>query len=121
RRAAMPRYEDPRKIEVIYHYDDGSKQHGTVERRRSNTSMSQWSGALVHPTERFEISGYGNGMDRLREAMDLEEPRFQESRARGPRADRNMLRDHNVRIDDAGNSMRADVTMNMRDFRFGRR
>jgi hypothetical protein len=117
----MPRYEDPRVIEVIEHYDDGSKRHGTVTRRRSNTSMSQWSGALVHPTERFEIAGYGNGMDRLREAMDLKEPRFQESRARGHRPHSNMLPDHNVRIDDAGNSMRADVTMNMRDFRYGRR
>jgi hypothetical protein len=118
----MPNYGAPKKVEIILYDDDGTSRRVIAERQHRNTNVPQWSMRVVHPSgSNWPADFVGHEiLDAASAALERKESTYYQSRARGHRPHPD-LPDHNIPIDDAGNAMRANIRMNERDHRFGRR
>jgi hypothetical protein len=117
----MPSYPAPRKATIILEDDDGTKRVFSATRKYGNSNMPHWDATYSHPGYLAPVAFSGPEiLDAGAKVICDNEHGFNHARSRGYKA-HPMLADKNVRVSDTGETMRADITMNGRDFRYGRR
>jgi hypothetical protein len=119
----MPSYSTPRVVEITLTDDDGSKRTATATKNtRNNSNTPHWTLQLSHPSGQSWPAQFSGGhiLDALGELIERKEHEYNASRSRGHKP-HPMLPDRNVPVSETGETMRAGIAMNGRDFRFGRR
>jgi hypothetical protein len=119
----MPSYGTPRIVEITLIDDDGTKRVATATKNTGNNSnTAHWNLRLTHASGEAWPAQFSGPhiLDALGELIERKEYEHNRSRSRGYKP-HPMLPDRNVNIDAGGNQTRADIAMNMRDHRFGRR
>jgi hypothetical protein len=113
----MPSYPAPRIVEITLTDDDGTRRVFSATRRHGNSNLAHWDAKYSHPGYAVPVTFSGPEiLDAGAKVIVDNEHTFNRARSRGYR-EHPMLADRNVSIDDAGNSMRADVVMSGRDNR----